>query len=384
MKDIYNKAMAIYDDYRYYVPSFSSAALSFYLIILLIPATTIIAVVTSSLHISVEILEMGIKEFIQPAYAEMLLDTLKGSSLNTVSILVFIWSFYAVSRGVGNIYDISKKMFAVEERSESVIVWYIYVFKVTMLLLGTLLISIVLLATGPISKVFHFLYGIAFIRFILLFVIMVLFFMAIYMIVPRERITYHEALQGAFVTSGGIVILYIALNYYFKYADLTSLYGPLTSICVILFVFDWASEIFYVGMYLTHIAYLWRNNAQWQEKILERVNQEEKALTKTENLEGIAVKGSTRGLIKAIRKKIEDQEKTLIRSQEEISIESQEETQNQSQEEISTENQEETLTRNQEETLMQSQKKILKESQEETLIQNQESSHQSQEKKEKK
>lgn len=29
MKDIYNKAMAIYDDYRYYVPSFSSAALSF-------------------------------------------------------------------------------------------------------------------------------------------------------------------------------------------------------------------------------------------------------------------------------------------------------------------------------------------------------------------
>lgn len=360
MKDIYNKAMAIYDDYRYYVPSFSSAALSFYLIILLIPSMTIIAVVTSSLHISVDILEMGIKEFIQPAYAEMLIDTLKGSSLNTVSILVFIWSFYAVSRGVGNIYDISKKMFAIEERTESVIDWYIYVFKVTMLLLGTLLISIVLLATGPISKAFHFLYGIAFMRFVLLFLIMVLFFMAIYMIVPRERITYHEALQGAFITSGGIVILYIALNYYFKYADFTSLYGPLTSICVILFVFDWASEIFYVGMYLTHIAYLRRNNVKWQEKILERVNQEEKALTTTENLERIAVKGSTRGLIKAIRKKIEGQEKTLTESQEKIST--------RSQEEILTENQEKTSIRNQQEN----------------LIQNQEDFHQNQEKKEKK
>ncbi len=96
----------------------------------------------------------------------MLIDTLKGSSLNTVSVLVFIWSFYAVSRGVGNIYDISKKMFALEERSESVIAWYVYVFKVTMLLLGILLISIVLLATGPISKAFHFLYGIAFMRFV--------------------------------------------------------------------------------------------------------------------------------------------------------------------------------------------------------------------------
>lgn len=317
MKDIYNKAMAIYDDYRYYVPSFSSAALSFYLIILLIPTMTIIAVVTSSLHISVDILEMGIKEFIQPAYAEMLIDTLKGSSLNTVSVLVFIWSFYAVSRGVGNIYDISKKMFALEERSESVIAWYVYVFKVTMLLLGILLISIVLLATGPISKAFHFLYGIAFMRFVLLFLIMVLFFMAIYMIVPRERITYHEALQGAFITSGGIVILYIALNYYFKYADFTSLYGPLTSICVILFVFDWASEIFYVGMYLTHIAYLRRNNAKWQEKILERVNQEEKALTKTENQEKISTRSQEEILTK-------NQEKTSIRNQQENLIQNQE------------------------------------------------------------
>ncbi len=177
MKDIYNKAMAIYDDYRYYVPSFSGAALSFYLIILLIPTMTIIAVVTSSLHISVDILEMAIKEFIQPAYAEMLIDTLKGSSLNTVSVLVFIWSFYAVSRGVGNIYDISKKMFAIEERSESVIAWYVYVFKVTILLLGILLISIVLLATGPISKAFHFFILLAFtLYFILLFLIMVLFF----------------------------------------------------------------------------------------------------------------------------------------------------------------------------------------------------------------
>ena len=368
MKDIYNKAMAIYDDYRYYVPSFSGAALSFYLIILLIPTMTIIAVVTSSLHISVDILEMAIKEFIQPAYAEMLIGTLKGSSLNTVSVLVFIWSFYAVSRGVGNIYDISKKMFAIEERSESVIAWYVYVFKVTMLLLGILLISIVLLATGPISKAFHFLYGIAFMRFVLLFLIMVLFFMAIYMIVPRERITYHEALQGAFITSGGIVILYIALNYYFKYADLTSLYGPLTSICVILFVFDWASEIFYVGMYLTHIAYLRRNNGKWQEKILERVNQEEKALTATENLERIAAKASTRGLTKAIRKRIEGQEKTLTESQEEIL----------------TENQEKISTRNQEEILIENQEKTSIRNQQENLIQNQEDFHQNQEKKEKK
>ena len=309
MKDIYTKAMAIYDDYRSYVPSFSSAALSFYLIILLIPATTIIAVVTSYLHVSVDILEMAIKEFIQPAYADMLLKTLKSSSLNTVSVLVFFWSIYAVSRGVGNIYDISKKMYSTQDSNESVVSWYMYVFKVTILLLATLITSIVLLATGPISKIFNFLYGIAYCRFALLFIIMVLFFMAIYMIVPRERVTYHEAMQGALVTSGGLVILYIALNIYFKYADLTSLYGPLTSICVILFVFDWASEIFYVGMYLTHIAFLRRNNVKWLEKILERKNQEEIVLTKEESLEETARTVLKRSLKKISKRDQEDQEK---------------------------------------------------------------------------
>lgn len=309
MKDIYTKAMAIYDDYRSYVPSFSSAALSFYLIILLIPATTIIAVVTSYLHVSVEILEMAIKEFIQPAYADMLLKTLKSSSLSTVSVLVFFWSIYAVSRGVGNIYDISKKMYSTQDSNESVVSWYMYVFKVTILLLATLITSIVLLATGPISKIFNFLYGIALCRFVLLFVIMVLFFMAIYMIVPRERVTYHEAMQGALVTSGGLVILYIALNIYFKYADLTSLYGPLTSICVILFVFDWASEIFYVGMYLTHIAFLRRNNVKWLEKILERKNQEEIVLTREENLEETARTVLRKSLKKISKRNQEDQEK---------------------------------------------------------------------------
>lgn len=309
MKDIYTKAIAIYDDYRSYVPSFSSAALSFYLIILLIPATTIIAVVTSYLHVSVEILEMAIKEFIQPAYADMLLKTLKSSSLSTVSVLVFFWSIYAVSRGVGNIYDISKKMYSSQDKNESVVSWYIYVFKVTILLLATLITSIVLLATGPISKIFNFLYGIALCRFVLLYVFMVLFFMAIYMIVPRERVTYYEAMQGAMVTSGGLVILYIALNIYFKYADFTSLYGPLTSICVILFVFDWASEIFYVGMYLTHIAFLRRNNVKWLEKILKTKDQEEMALTKEEKLEETARTVLRKSLKRISRKNQEGQEK---------------------------------------------------------------------------
>ena len=43
------------------------------------------------------------------------------------------------------------------------------------------------------------------------------------------------------------------------YASFETIYGPLASIIAVLFVFDWGAEIFYIGMYMTHIFYLRRN-----------------------------------------------------------------------------------------------------------------------------
>ncbi len=258
MKELYDKAMAIWDDYRHFVPSFSSAALSFYLLVLLIPATSILAIIANGLNIDLSVLETLLTHYIQPSYSSMIIKVLKGTSINTVSILIFIWSIYAVSRGVGNIYDISKEMFKTRADDENIVEYYIYVFKVTVLLMLSMISIIVLLAVGPISKIFTALYEIALFRYIILYWIMVLFFMSIYMIVPKEKVTYREGFRGAVVAAGGLVILYIALSIYFRFADFKSLYGPLASIIVVLFVFDWASEIFYIGMYITHLEFLRR------------------------------------------------------------------------------------------------------------------------------
>lgn len=87
---------------------------------------------------------------------------------------------------------------------------------------------------------------------------MVFCLMSIYLIVPRIRIHYGDAFQGALVASALMLVLYYGLNIYFRFADFQSVYGPLASIVVILFVFDWAAEIFYIGMYITNILHLRR------------------------------------------------------------------------------------------------------------------------------
>lgn len=82
--------------------------------------------------------------------------------------------------------------------------------------------------------------------------------MSIYLIVPRIRIHYSDAFQGALVASALMLVLYYGLNIYFRFADFESVYGPLAFIVMILFVFDWAAEIFYIGMYITNILHLRR------------------------------------------------------------------------------------------------------------------------------
>ena len=42
MKAYYQKAATIFSDYRHYVPSYAPAALTFYLIILIVPAISIV------------------------------------------------------------------------------------------------------------------------------------------------------------------------------------------------------------------------------------------------------------------------------------------------------------------------------------------------------
>lgn len=252
MVELYKKCIKIYDDYRAVVPPYAAAALSFYLLLILVPACSLVAIGTSFLNVDMTIVENLINQYVMQEYAVMLIEVLESRTIGTVALLTIIFSFYAVSRGVGNIYEISKNMYP-ESKEESILSYYIYTFKITFFLLVLFIGIISVIAIGPLAYLFNILYPLFGIRHILLYFLIALCLMSIYLIVPRVRVRYRDAFQGAMIASALMLVLYYGLNIYFRYADFQSVYGPLAFIIVILFVFDWTAEVFYIGMYVTHI-----------------------------------------------------------------------------------------------------------------------------------
>lgn len=265
MKRLYEKCMDIYDDYRAVVPPYAAAALSFYLLLIIIPACSLLAVGTSLLKLDTSIVEEIINMVIMPEYASMLIDVLNSRSIDTVALITIVMSGYTVSRGIGNIYEISKNMYK-DATNESIVSYYIYTFKITFLLLVMFIGIIAIMAIGPLAHFFHFLYSLFGVRHIIMYFLMVFSLMGIYAIVPRVKVKTVDAFQGALVSSALMLVLYYCLNIYFQFADFQSVYGPLAFIVIILFVFDWAAEIFYIGMYITNCLYL-RRKADEKRKI---------------------------------------------------------------------------------------------------------------------
>lgn len=259
MKQLYDKCINIYDDYRALVPPYAAAALSFYLLLILVPALSLLAVGTSLLNIDMTVIENLISHYVMPDYATMLIEVLESHSMNTVAIVTMVLSFYAVSRGIGNIYEISKNMYQ-QKIEESILGYYIYTFKITFFLILLFIGIIASIAMGPLAYVFNVLYTLPLFgsRHILLYFLIVFCLMSVYMIVPRIKIHHSDAFQGALVAGALMLVLYYGLSIYFKFADFQSVYGPLASIVMILFVFEWAAETFYIGMYITNILHLRR------------------------------------------------------------------------------------------------------------------------------
>lgn len=253
----YEKCVKIYDDYREVVPSYAPAALSYYLLLILVPSFSLIAIGTSLFHIDMTIIENLINRYVVSEYSTMLINVLESRSINTVALVTIIFSFYAVSRGVGNIYEISKNMYH-EDKEENIVSYYIYTFKITFFLLVLFIGIIGVTAMGPLAYIFNFMYSFFGIRHLLLYFLMVFCLMCIYLIVPRIRVHFSDALQGSLVAGALLLVLYYVLNIYFQFADFQTVYGPLSLVIMILFVFDWTAEIFYIGMYMINILYIGR------------------------------------------------------------------------------------------------------------------------------
>jgi len=270
---VVGKIAAFMTDYRKYVSAYNGAALTYYLIILIVPAVTVIALVANLFNIDLTIVRNLLQEFLTQEYAEMIVGILSSSKISLGSIVILCLSVYAVSRGVGNIYLVTKDMFPKDEiDNESILGYYAYTIRITLFIFIAAIGIIFVVALGPVAKAFNVFYGYIVLRACLLFLMLTGFFTFLYLMIPRAPVKPSEAFKGGLVAVVGFHILSYVLNIYLAHANFSNVYGPLASVVMILFILEWGCKVFYIGLYVTHLFYMDRFNKKIQRVVIERID----------------------------------------------------------------------------------------------------------------
>lgn len=229
------------------MPNYASAAFSFYIIMMIVPAVTLIAVFVSGLNLDFSSLKDYLNEIIFPTYTNSILNILESRTFSSVAIITAILSFWVVSRGVSMIYSISNVMF--HNKQEEFLPFMIHTFEITFFILMITIVLIALEVVGPISKLITILKSVYRFKYFLMITGLEIMFTLMYILVARTKNILLPAVIGSVGVTICFVCVHIFLSYYFIHANYQSLYGPFSAIIMILFAIRIYAEIFYLGLY---------------------------------------------------------------------------------------------------------------------------------------
>ncbi|WP_285816024.1 YhjD/YihY/BrkB family envelope integrity protein [Thomasclavelia cocleata] len=236
-------------DYRYKVNKNAGICFAYYLIMSIIPICSLCAFLASIFNVDLTSLELLLKNYLTPKFSNIIIVSLKSRNISISSIIAIITSLFVVSRGINQLYGISKNLFPSTHERNFIIEQIIMLFK-TLIVFILLLIIISLLTVIPVLNVFMNLSNIFILDEIYLFLIMFVILFLLYKIIPDVRVHVIDIVKGAAFASLLMLILLSGLELYFSIADYSTVYGPLASFVVIMISFTLVAEVIYIGMYV--------------------------------------------------------------------------------------------------------------------------------------
>jgi len=247
--NIYNKVFYRYLDYRYKIPSNAGICFSYYLIMSIIPICSIFAFLGSLLHLDLSFLSDFLNKFLNPKFAEIIINALQSREIKLSSIIAIGISFWVVSKGVNQLYTITKNLFPPEHERHFILEIIFSVIK-TIIVFILLILIISLMSILPIINSVFPLNQIIMFDDIYLFLMFFIILFLLYKIIPDVKVNTKDILAGAFIASLLLTILLAGLEFYFTISNYSNVYGSFASIAVILFSFSIIAEVIYIGLYI--------------------------------------------------------------------------------------------------------------------------------------
>ena len=224
-------------NYRSKVNKNASISLAYYLIMSIVPICSLCAFLSSLFNIDLSNLEVLLTEYLTPEFSNIVTSSLTAKHISISSMVVLIISLYVVSKGINQMYEISKTLFK------------------TLIVLILLMLITSLLAFIPIINSFINLSDIIIFDNTYLFLVLFISLSLIYKIIPGVKVAWIDTIKGTAIASILLLLLILGLKYYFSISDYTTVYGPLASFVVIMITFMFVSEIIYIGMYVVAKGY---------------------------------------------------------------------------------------------------------------------------------
>lgn len=244
-------------DYRYKVNKNAGLCFSYYLIMSIIPICSLIAFFASVLNVDLSVIEEVLQKYLTPEFASVVVGSLNSSHITLSSIVVLCMSLFVVSRGINQLYGISKNLFP-SAHERNIIVEQILMIVKTVAVFVLLLLIISLLTILPVVSYFVDLSGIFMLGDLYLFLVFFVILFLLYKIIPDVHVHVFDIVKGAAVASLLMLILLTGLQFYFGIADYTSVYGPLASIVVVMISCSLIAEMIFIGMYVMFEAHMKR------------------------------------------------------------------------------------------------------------------------------
>lgn len=239
-------AMSVLNYYRRHIHLEDTTSLSYYLLLSLIPALTVLAFLSQILNIDLKIVSEYIHYIFTKDIAIIIENALFDTRINYLSIVTIGISIFVCSKGI---YRMIKKVNELYHyHNAPYLKLRISAFVDTILLFILILGLIVIIGVIPaiisllnlsvITVLFKYAGGFAFLFLMLLIV---------FYLVPTPKVTIKEIWVGAFVSAIVFVLIIFGVNVYLKFANYKNIYGSFASIAVLLLTCDFFAKGLYLG-----------------------------------------------------------------------------------------------------------------------------------------
>lgn len=257
IQNIFGHAKDIVRDYRYKVHENAGICFAYYLIMSIFPICSLLSYFAAIFDVDLTLMARILEKFLTPEFSEMIVNAIVNTNTSATSIIVIAISIFVVSRGIHQLYGISKNMFPpVHERTNLIEQVFTILKTVTVFILLLLIIAIltffpIILSSIETSR--HFIMD----ETILFFCFLIIFFL-LYKIIPDVHVHVVDITIGSAVAGFLLLVLINVLELYFSIADYQSVYGPLATIVVIMISCTLVAEVIYIGMYAMFEAHMYR------------------------------------------------------------------------------------------------------------------------------